>query len=36
MSLGNLNRTVHLATYNKLIGEEARSLRAARADPAAL
>ena len=29
MSLANLNRTVHLATYNMLIGKEALELRAA-------
>ena len=28
MSLANLNRTVHLKTYNNLIGEEARALYA--------
>ena len=28
MSLGNLNRTVHLPTYNRLIREEAVALRA--------
>jgi len=28
MSLSNLNRTVHLPTYNKLIGEEALNLNA--------
>lgn len=28
MSLSNLNRTVHLPTYNKLMGEESLSLRA--------
>ena len=27
MSLANLNRTVHLPTYNKLIGEEALNLK---------
>ena len=27
-ALANLNRTVHLPTYNKLIGEEALALRA--------
>ena len=28
MSLANLNRTVHLPTYNMLIGKEALELRA--------
>jgi len=28
MALANMNRTVHLPTYNKLIGEEAQKLSA--------
>ena len=29
-SLANMNRTVHLPTYNRLIGDEARALKKAR------